>query len=118
MSELFEDLIVSYPKTVTACHREIERLERMVAEADKALIAKDAELDEKSQRIDDLEAEVSDLEDEARERQNELDATSDSAINSFLDECERTGPLRFDVPQTDRVNRAIIALHDAVGRQP
>lgn len=58
-----------------------------------------------------LEAKISDLE----EKQ---DPDLSSAIDAFLDECERTGARRFSVPQSDRANQAIVALHNAVGRNP
>jgi chromosome segregation ATPase len=76
---------------------------------------------------DDLNGELEALrrdKDEADERIEELEkivegrADPIAAIDVFLDECERTGPMRFDVPQSERTNRAIVRLHDAVGRQP
>lgn len=103
MSELLDDLEVGFPKTVTACHDEIRRLGSLLADADAQIEAKD-------RRIGDLQDEVEELEEASTED------SAEDAINLFLDECERTGPLRFDVPQTDRVNRAIVGLHDVVGR--
>jgi predicted nucleic acid-binding Zn-ribbon protein len=107
MSDLLGDIEVSFPKTVTACHAEIKRLQDLVQEADEQLTSKE-------ERIDELEREVDDLEDD------DDDYTVDTieAINALLDECERTGPLRYDVPQTDRVNRAIVKLHEVTGRNP
>lgn len=106
-SDTIDDLEVEFPKTVTACHAEITRLDKKIAVMQATIDRLDKEVDEKQARLDDIE------EDDERV---ESDATG--AINAFLDMCERTGPLRFDVPQTDRANRAIIALHDAVGRNP
>lgn len=105
MSELFGDLVIAYPKTVTACHKEIARLEKLVSDADRIIEVKDKEIDDLQDKVDDLE-------------EGEEGSDPEDAINRFLDECERTGPLRFDVPQSDSVNRAIVALHDVVGRQP
>lgn len=107
MSDLLGDVEVAFPKTVTACHNEISRLQGLVNEADK-------QLTKKEERIDELEGEIDDLEDGDKE---DTDDTVD-AIHALLDECERTGPLRYDVPQTDRVNRAIVKLHEVTGRNP
>lgn len=107
MSELLGDIDVEFPKTVTGCHVEIRRLETLLTEADKQLEAKES-------TIDALQSEV----DELNEGATELEDAATDAIHKFLDECERVGSLRFDVPQTDRTNRAIVALHDAVGRRP
>lgn len=105
MSELLDDIDVDYPKTVTACHAEIKRLEGLLDSADKQIKAKDGVIDDLQEKVDELE-------------EAESEEAAEEAINRFLDECERTGPLRFDVPQTDRAQRAIVALHDVVGRQP
>lgn len=104
MSDLLGDIVIDFPKTVTACHTEIRRLEGLLATADAQLDKKDDEL---QSTIDDSE-----------ERDAETDFFANDAINMLLDECERVGPLRYDVRQSDRTMRAIIALHDAVGRQP
>lgn len=98
MSELLGDLVVAYPKTVTSCHKEIMRLEKLLAVADE--------------KIDALEDDVDDDEDDSEEESTD----AEGAIHAFLDECERVGPLRYDVPQTDSAMRAIVALHDVVGR--
>lgn len=107
MSDLLGDVEVSFPKTVTACHNEIKRLQDLVHEADKQLTAKE-------ERIDELANEIDELEDGEEEEQEDAVA----AIHALLDECERTGPLRYDVPQSDRVNRAIVKLHEVAGRNP
>jgi chromosome segregation ATPase len=107
VSELLGDIDVEFPKTVTGCHVEIRRLETLLTEADKQLEAKEETIDDLQGKVDEFEEEAEELEDDAT-----------NAIHKFLDECERTGPLRFDVPQTDQANRAIVALHDAVGRRP
>lgn len=40
------------------------------------------------------------------------------AVNEFIDEIQRpVGSLKFIVPQSDSVNRALLGLHDAVGRK-
>lgn len=82
-----------FPTTVEACHAEIKRL---------------------SGRVQELESEMEEIEEEGAASDEDVE----DAINTFLDEVERTGPLRFEVPKTDRANRAIVALHDAVGRRP
>jgi hypothetical protein len=105
MSDLLEDIEVDYPKTVTVCHAEISRLTGLLSKYDAVVDRKDAEIAELVDKIEDLE-------------ENYQDVDVAIVINRFLDECERVGPLRFDVPQSDRANRAIVALHDAVGRQP
>lgn len=105
MSFLSDDVEAEYPKTVTVCHAEISRLEKLLIEADKQLDAKDQEINNLEDKMDDHE-----------ESEMGLDYDATEAINAFLDECERVGPLRFEVPQSDRVNRAIVRLHDAVGR--
>jgi predicted nucleic acid-binding Zn-ribbon protein len=107
MSETIDDLEVEFPKTVTACHAEIARLDGKIAE----LQEKNSELASKLNTASDRLAEI-----ENDDEEEELGVSG--AINAFLDECERTGPLRYDVPQTDRAMRAIVALHDAVGRNP
>ena len=106
MSDLLGDTEFEFPKTVGACHAEIRRLSNLIAEADKQIDAKDNE-------IDDLQEELEEIEEKGGVRDEE----TEHVIHTFLDEVERTGPLQFDVPQTDRVNRAIVALHDVVGRR-
>lgn len=114
-----------FPKTVSACHAEIIRLRVALENAqDSGDADKVSELE--SER-DDLKQELSAAKEEADSLQTEVDrlekyiennpdATED--INAFLDECVRFGPLRYDVPQTSRAMRAIVNLHDIVGRQP
>lgn len=61
--------------------------------------------------VDDLSAQVDDLEDEANETKVR------EAVDRFCDEVERpVGTMNYTVPDNDRVNRAIIGLHDAIGR--
>lgn len=107
MSDLLDDIEIEFPKTVTACHAEIRRLSNLIAEADKVIDDKDGE-------IDDLQSELDEIEEKGIVRDEEIEQT----IHAFLDEVERTGPHQFDVPQGERANRAIIALHDVVGRNP
>ena len=82
-----------FPDNVEACHDEIRRLSRAIGK---------------------LESELEEIEEEGTVRDQDIEG----AIHSFLDEVERTAPLRFQVPTTDRANRAIVGLHDAVGRRP
>lgn len=107
MSDLLDEAEIEFPKTVTACHAEIRRLSNLIAEVDKAIDCKDEE-------IDDLRSELDEIEEKGTVRDEE----TEQAIHAFLDEVERTGPLQFDVPRDERANRAIIALHDVVGRNP
>jgi hypothetical protein len=107
MSDLLEEITDEYPKTVTVCHAEIKRLNAVIVAADKQLEGKDDEIAELKDELDEIE-----------EKGTVSDQDAASAINAFLDECERVGPLRFDVPQSDRTNRAIVGLHDVVGRKP
>jgi len=107
MSDLLDEITEECPKTVTACHAEIKRLNAVIVAADKQIEDKD---DEIAKLEDDL--------DEIEEAGTVVDQDREGAINAFLDECERVGPLRFDVPRNDRANRAIVALHDVVGRKP
>jgi hypothetical protein len=68
---------------------------------------------------DAYDEEISDLEDEVRKlnREEVDDERVDDAVNSFLDEVQRpVGKLTFTVPQSPSVDRAILALHDAVKR--
>lgn len=110
MSELLGDMTVEFPKTVTGCHVEIRRLGALLAEADKQLEAREDTIDNLQDELDEFE--------ENAESADDLEAGVTDAIQKFLDECERVGPLQFDVPKTDRANRAIVGLHDAVGRRP
>lgn len=107
MSDLLGEEIggIEYPKTLAACHAELGRLARLIESADK-------EIDRKDEEISDLENEL----DEIEEKRTVRDEDAERAIHAFLDEVDRVGPLRFDVPCTDRVNRAIVALHNIVGR--
>lgn len=107
MSDLLDEAEIEFPKTVSACHAEIRRLSNLIAEADKAIDDRDGE-------IDDLQSEL----DEIEEKRIVIDEETEQAIHAFLDEVERIGPLQFDVPQGERANRAIVALHDVVGRNP
>lgn len=59
--------------------------------------------------LDDLNAKIEELEEAG-------DVTG--AVDAFLDCCERVGPLRYVVPQSDRASQAIVALHDAIGATP
>ena len=104
------------PNTVSKCHAEIMKLREACSDPDIAAII--AERDELKERLQAAKKEVEEL--EARVEQLEENDRPDAelAINAFLDECERIGPMRYDVPQSDRAFRAIVELHDSVGRQP
>jgi predicted nucleic acid-binding Zn-ribbon protein len=96
------------PKTVTACHAEITRLQERI-------------LDLEGEK-DKLQDEVSSVEDrlEEVEEVEEFVAAKDldifGAVERLLDECERVGTLRYDLVQSDRASAAIVELHDIVGR--
>lgn len=122
MSDVMDDLVVSYPKTVTACHAEIARLERELVGGDSR---RDLyrQIHELRSDLEDAQTSATSWENEHDEVEAELEKLRETiegdpvvAIHAFLDECERVGPLRYDVPQTDRAMRAIVQLHDAVGR--
>lgn len=100
------------PNTVTKCHAEIKKL-REIAGADSAdrIVELEAERDELKAENDALEARIEELE------ENEHPDVVE-AVDRFLDECERVGPMRYDVPQSDHAMRAIVGLHDAIGRAP
>lgn len=107
------------PNTVTACHDEIRKLrEAMSEDTAEQLSALESERDELKDRVEGLEKEVSELEARVEELEDEDRPDATDAIERFLDECERVGPLRYDVPQSDRAMRAIVVLHDVVGRNP
>lgn len=116
------------PNTVTACHAEIRKLREAVgvdagsAEEISALgetvSALESERDELKDELEAAKKTVSELEERVDELEEDDRPDAEDAINCFLDECERIGPLRYDVPQSDRAVRAIVRLHDAVGRQP
>ncbi|MDB5550829.1 MAG: hypothetical protein JWL86_813 [Rhizobium sp.] len=122
MSDTMSDLAVAYPKTVTACHAEIARLERDLAGEDsrrelhRRIRALESELEEAQTSAKSWENQHDEIETELDKLQETIGGDPVLAINVFLDECERVGPLRYDVPQTDRAMRAIVQLHDAVGR--
>lgn len=108
------------PNTVTKCHIEIMKLRTLAkpdGEADR-IADLEAELSETKALLEATKAENAEIERriEAIEESEHPDAIL--AIDKFLDECERVGPLRYDVPQSDRTMRAIIGLHDAAGRTP
>ena len=107
MSETIDDLEVEFPKTVTACHAEITRLDSKITKMQATIDRLENEVEDKQTRLDEIDQE-----------ETQIEALATEAINALLDEVVRVGVLRFDVPQTDRANRAIVALHDAVGRHP
>lgn len=115
-----------FPRTVSACHAEIEKL--LGAGASEELEAATAELravrteletviaEAESLRAEkvELEGRVEQLEAEAEDRHDPI-----KAINRFLDEVERpTGRFQFDVVHGPRTDRAILDLFDAAERHP
>lgn len=106
MSDLLGDVDIEFPKTVTGCHAEIRRLSELIGDADEQLDAKDEAIGELQDEIDEIE------------ENGTVSDNTEQAVHSFLDEVERTGPLRFNVPQSDRLNQIIVRLHDVVRRQP
>lgn len=117
MSETIEGVAASFPKTVTACHAEITRLRDMFnGGALREFTALETERDELKEALEDAKKENAEL--EAKIEKLEQDPDTVDAIHSFLDECERVGPQRYDMPQSDRAMRAVISLHHAVGRNP
>jgi hypothetical protein len=60
-----------------------------------------------------IEIDEDDFDDEEAEQFYKMQ----DAINAFLDEVNRpVGSMTFDVPKSDAVNRAIVGLYDAIGR--
>lgn len=105
------------PNTVTKCHTMIHTLREAATDGGAERIAElEAELAETKEALAASETEVEAL--EAKVDKLEADPDVINAVDVFLDECERIGPLRYDVPQSASAMRAIIGLHDAVGRQP
>jgi predicted nucleic acid-binding Zn-ribbon protein len=93
------------PKTVTACHAEIIRLQATISdlEGEKEKLMK--ELGSAEDRLEEVEESIA---------AKDLDIFG--AVERLLDECERVGPLRYDLVQSGRASAAIVALHDIVGR--
>lgn len=62
---------------------------------------------------------ITDLEEQLEEAEREAeDERSTEAIHAFCDAVERpVGKLSFVVPKTAEVDRAILRLHDAIGRR-
>lgn len=113
------DTLERLPNTVTKCHSMIRTLQDAAgANAAARILELEAERDELKDRLKSSEDENEELQARVKELEENEHPDAICAIDRFLDECERTGPQRFDVPQSDRVNRAIVNLHDAVGRQP
>lgn len=70
--------------------------------------------------IDAYEEKIGELEEELRGFKNEEDEKDrvQDAIHAFCDAIERSvGKLTFVVPQSGEVDRAILGLHDAIGRR-
>jgi predicted nuclease with TOPRIM domain len=115
------DTLERLPNTVTKCHDEIKRLRAAVVDPDgeaEQISALESERDELKDTVAELEAEKTALELRVKELEDAEKPDAIEAIDAFLNECERIGPLKYDVPQSDRTFRAIIGLHDAAGRTP
>jgi cell division protein FtsB len=109
------------PNTVTACHTEIKKLREVLgldAGSAQLISALESERDELKDQLEETKRDK----EAAETRVDELEANelpdAVAAIDRFLNECVRVGPLRYDVPQSDRELQAIIGLHDAAGRRP
>lgn len=82
-----------------------------------------AEINESETKISELEDDKDDLEKEIGELETELQGQAEKtdhsvAIHAFLDEIHRpVGTQTFTVPQTPAVDRAILALFDAIDRR-
>lgn len=71
------------------------------------------EIERLENSLEDCTVRCSGLEDEAEGTRGKIA----DAVNQFCDEVERpVGSMTYIVPANDRVNRAIIGLHDAIGR--
>lgn len=114
-----------FPRTVSACHAEIIRLRVSLENAQESsgadrIAELEAERDELEAKLEAAEEEGTSLQAEVDRLEKHIESFPDATedINALLDECVRFGPLRYDVPQTPRAMRAIVNLHDCVGRQP
>lgn len=78
-----------------------------------------ATIKELQAKIDALTAELSDAEDRIEELEDEKDSGElRDAIDRLLDEVERpTGSLAAVLPSSPAASRALIALHDVIGRR-
>ncbi|WP_375414650.1 hypothetical protein [uncultured Bradyrhizobium sp.] len=109
------------PNTVTACHAEIRTLREAVGgnkEVREKIYALESERNKLKDRLQASENKVLGLQGRVDELEEAARPDAEVAIDGFLDECERVGPMRYDVPQSDSAIRAILRLHDPVGRQP
>lgn len=126
MDALLGELANLYPNTVTKCHVVIARLEQELRDGSLNAAARrklDLEIKILSEQVSDHErtietlgGQITDLEKQIEEYEENYRGDTADAVQAFLDECERVGPLRYDVPQTPRAMQAIVHLHDVVGR--
>jgi septal ring factor EnvC (AmiA/AmiB activator) len=121
-SQLAAPIVVDNSEQIAALKADIGELtaDLEAAETEKAALEAsvkelEAERDELKERLEATEKEKEEADERIEENEH---PNAILAIDDFLGECERIGPMRFDVPQSDRVNRAIVALHDVVGRNP
>ncbi len=126
MDALLGELANLYPNTVTKCHAVIARMEQELRagsldpekrrELDLEIRTLQEQVQDHEKTIEGLGEQVGDLEKQVEEFEENYRGGTAMAVEAFLDECERVGPLRYDVPQTPRAMQAIIHLHDVVGR--
>jgi chromosome segregation ATPase len=107
------------PNTVTRCHEMIRKLQDGAGSSED-IAALNAEIEEKNDEIKSLSETIDEHEKRIEELEKIVEGRADpiAAIDGFLDECERIGPQRYEVPLSDRAQRAIVVLHDAAGRNP
>lgn len=111
---------------LAAAETRIKELEAKVAslsDAEDQITGLKLDLAEARDEIANLESTNEKLNDELDELNAKIEQLEEGggvslAVDSFLDCCERVGPLRYIVPQSDRASQAIVALHDAIGATP
>lgn len=126
MDALLGELANVYPNTVTKCHAVIARMEQELRagtfnpqerrKLDLEIKTLHEQVSDHEKTIETLSEQISDLEKQVEEFEENYRGDTAIAVEAFLDECERVGPLRYDVPQTPRAMQAIVHLHDVVGR--
>lgn len=109
-----------FPRTVSACHVEIVRLRKQIEDEGPARVAElEAEVKDLEDRIEAQGKEIGELEEEVSKLEAATHPEAVNAIEQFLYEVERpVGQFNFDVVHGPAADRAILAMYDAVGRNP
>lgn len=96
-----------------------DKLQARVDELTRELSAAKQEIEDQKAAYSALEDEVGGDADELKQLQDtEADRSkAEDAIHGFLDEVTRpVGTQHFEIPQAPCIDRAIIRMHDAIGR--